>query len=114
MRSLHRKTRTAFSAREHQFGRMPTEEEVATAVGIEVADLRRVDRGMALTRVASLDAPIHVGGGDETMNVHDLLPGHEVGDTLPQPAELSVLLVQAMCRLPLTERVLLQLNTWNA
>lgn len=63
MRSLHRKTRTAFSAREHQFGRMPTEEEVATAVGIEVADLRRVDRGMALTCVASLDAPIHVGEG---------------------------------------------------
>lgn len=115
VRALHRRILASVSELEHRLGRAPTEDEVATHVGVTVAELRRVDQEMRESRVSSLSMPL---GGESDSTLQDLIQGDGAGGERGQlseaeasqfVSEVSVLLAQAMCRLPTNERVLLQL-----
>lgn len=110
LRSQFRKAQQALGELEHSLGRAPSETEVAEYLGWDVATLRRVEQGMEQARVSSLDT----GGSrpDESgeTSLEALLPDVDtIGDLGPQLGEVSVLLAEAMCRLPSSERRVLEM-----
>lgn len=106
VRSRFRQVQTAASDLEHTLGRAPTEEEVATLVGADVAELRRIEGEMRAARVHSLSTPLR---DTEGMSLEDVIVGMDLGDVDPQINEMRAMLATAMSRLPVNERVLLQL-----
>lgn len=94
---------------ERQLGRVPTEQETATAAGISMADLRRVESDLRIARVARLDAPIGSSEESDRTSLGETLVIGESADLGPQLTEAGMLLASAMEMLPDHERILLQM-----
>lgn len=110
VRSRFRQVQAAAADLEHALGRAPTEEEVATAVGTDVVELRRIEGEMRTARVHSLSTPLRgAEAGTEGMALEDVIVGLDLGDVDPQLREMRTMMATAMSRLPVNERVLLQL-----
>jgi RNA polymerase sigma factor for flagellar operon FliA len=109
VRARFRQIQTAATDLEHNLGRAPSEGEVATLVGISVAELRRVEGEMRATRVHSLSTPLREADGTVGMALEDVIVGADLGEVHPQINEMRSMLATAMSRLPVNERVLLQL-----
>lgn len=110
VRALHRRVLAGGSELEHKLGRAPTELEVATHVGITLAELRRVQQEVATSRVVSVDA--HAQTVEPGLTLADLLSSREqedLGMLNSQVSQVVLMLTVAMDRLPSNERVLLQL-----
>ena len=105
VRARFRRVQEAVTELEHELLRAPTESEVATHVGIDVAELRRIEHDMRVSVRASLSAPV----GEDGTELGELVAGEDLGDLPPQVSEMAALLASAMYRLPTNERVLLQL-----
>jgi RNA polymerase sigma factor for flagellar operon FliA len=112
VRAMHRKMLAAGSHLEHELGRAPTEEEVATHVGITVAELRRTAQEVASSRVMSVDGVGNHVRGEGVLGLADLLSSREqddLGMLNSQVSQVLLMLTAALDRLPSNERVLLQL-----
>ena len=110
VRALHRRVLAGISDLEHNLGRAPIEEEVATHVGITVAELRRVQHEVASSRVVSTDA--HAASDGAGLTLADMLGSREqedLGMMNSQVSQVLLMLTAALDRLPSNERVLLQL-----
>ena len=111
VRAAHRRAMVAMSELEHELGRAPSDEEIATRVGVEVPELRRVLAEVQTTRMASLDTPVtapEFGGGFTLGDTVASVSGSEV-ELTPQVSEMSHMLAEAIERLPANERLLIQL-----
>lgn len=107
VRARFRQVQAGASELEHKLLRPPTEEELATHVGISLDELRRREHDMRASWVGSIHAT--TSGEDSALLVEDTIAAQDLGDLAPQMGEMTVLLADAMCRLPGNERVLLQL-----
>ena len=65
---------------------------------------------MRTAKVHSLSTPLRTNGEDSmAMSLEDVIVGADLGDVHPQINEMRAMLSRAMTRLPVNERVLLQL-----
>jgi RNA polymerase sigma factor for flagellar operon FliA len=78
VRSRYRQVLRAVGDLERELGRIPSEIEVATHVGISVEELRRIEGDARVSQVGSLSAPFG-GATGESDSI-------EVGDTVEAPA----------------------------
>ncbi|MEP7064765.1 MAG: FliA/WhiG family RNA polymerase sigma factor [Gemmatimonadota bacterium] len=110
--SLRRRTRTLSTAREslrHELGREPVSEEVAALLGLEVAELWKLEAEAERTMRVALDGP---GGedGDEAQHAQSMAAedhsGVEERITLDQE---TAILRETILRLPQQERTVLTL-----
>lgn len=111
VRSKARALETAGELLEHQLGRPPTEEELATAVGMSTSELRRAFQQVTLTHVARLDQGESTGeSGDPGGPKHSLaLASHSDHTLVPEITEAGSLLAEGIASLPSRERTVLTL-----
>ncbi len=109
VRSKARQLEAGMERLEHELGRAPVEEELATAVGMTVEELRRSVQQVALTQQARLDAPLggreRAGGttvGDMLVSKHDVTLSSEL-------AEAAELLAEGIAALGSRERAVLSM-----
>lgn len=104
-RSVRRKNDVLTSATEdlkESLGRSPNREELATAVGVPVDKLERMERGSRIRKITSLDAPISADG-DTTLGAMVASDDDMMGDWIH--AEMTGEVVEAVDRLPERERI---------
>lgn len=96
---------------EHRQGRAPSETELATAVGISVAELRRSASDIRTSKVRSMDeqygASSDLGQTSATLGEH--VAAADVTDQPSEMGEAAALLAAGMEQVPENERALLQL-----
>jgi RNA polymerase sigma factor for flagellar operon FliA len=108
-RSVRARSRVVNQAQadlELKLGRRPTEGEVATHVDMTVQELRRVDRDVRSSRVASLSTPI--GETDGGGMLEDMLMSNtDVTDLQPEVGEAAALMAAGLELLPEQDRILM-------
>jgi RNA polymerase sigma factor FliA len=79
-----------------RFGRSPTESEIATTLGVSVADHRAFAERMARSHVGSLEARCGVESAENSL--HDLLADHLAADPVraAERAEMKAVLIRAL------------------
>lgn len=109
VRSKARAVERAMSDLEHRLGRTPTEEELATEVGMTTSELRHSLSQVRLAHQSSLDA-VHVANAEgEGRTVADNLEGHSDPGLGSQIKEAAVLIAEGIASLPERERTFMAL-----
>lgn len=72
-RAKARKIRAAVESLEQRHGRVPTDEEIQTELGLNLKEFRKMRRQAENVHLVSIDAPVNEGGDNPTALV-DLLP----------------------------------------
>ena len=103
VRSRHRAVAAATAELEHELGRAPTEDEVATRVGIATREVRQAQHDMRSAYVDSINRQV-IGGEEE---VAATIADHDSELATPM-AELGERMGTAIAELPEQERLLLE------
>lgn len=107
VRSRARQIERSVNELEHELGRSPSEEELATHVGTSVSDLRRSFVKIESASMRSLDRPIN--GEEEAATFADTLVSREDLHLPVEMEEVAVLLAHGITRLPVRERTVVAL-----
>lgn len=94
---------------EHRLGRPPAEVELATAVGISVAELRRSASDIRTSKVRSMDEQHSGANGETSATLGEHVAAADVTDQPSEMGEAAALLAAGMEQVPENERALLQL-----
>lgn len=106
VRSRYRQVLAATSRLEHELGRLPSEEEVATAVGVSLRELRRIEGDVAASKVNPL---VRAKVGGEADYETRGMPSHADAEMVPQMSEAAFRLASGLGHLSENERLLLRL-----
>lgn len=109
-RSVRRKADLLSSAREdfvENRGRTPNREELASAIGVPVSKMEKLERGARIRTIASLDAPL--GGQTDTTLGATVASDEEDLVSQWETIELTDEVVEAVARLPEREQVAVQM-----
>jgi RNA polymerase sigma factor for flagellar operon FliA len=108
VRSKARAIERELSRLEHELGRTPSEEELATAVGVSAQDLRRSLSQLRLAQTDSLDRSV-AGPDDTGSTLADRVEDRSDITLTPQMEEAGRLLSEGIARLPDRERTFMAL-----
>ncbi len=112
VRSKARDVERAYSTLEAKLQRTPSEQEVATELGVPVESLRRIFSQVSFVNVVALDELLHAGGerGDKT-SLGDSLPDPRAEDpvALFENEETRYILADSVAALPDREKIVVTL-----
>jgi RNA polymerase sigma factor FliA len=111
VRSRAREIERAIATLEAQFGRAPTDDEIATKVGISIEELEEALTAIARSSIAALDELWSVSGEGDQVSLLDTLEDPDSvrpADALDE-TELREILGDAISRLPEREKLVITL-----
>lgn len=108
VRARSRVVAQALTDLELKLKRPPTEDEVATHVGMSVADIRRLASDRRMSRVSSIHREIG-GNQDEAFTLSDTLAAEDASATVEELSFFAGRLAEAIPFLPEQEQILLQM-----